>query len=104
MTAGGGAYYYAKKSINAERQEKFERQQRFQQRNAELEYQNRISASATKPHSPPPLHDPSGSPSAEKADPAPTRHAPDSEEAKIFEKSKYEASEPFRSKKGDRFS
>jgi len=63
----------------------------------ELEYRSRIGA-------PPTMHDPSGSPSSETAEPAPTRHAPDSEEAKVLEKSKYEASEPFRSKKGDRFS
>lgn len=37
-------------------------------------------------------------------DPAPTRHAPEDEAQKAREKSKYEASEPFRSRRGDRFS
>lgn len=37
-------------------------------------------------------------------DPAPTRHAPTTEGQRVFEKSKYEASVPFRSPKGDRFS
>jgi hypothetical protein len=37
-------------------------------------------------------------------DPAPTRHAPATEGQRVREKSKYETSEPFRAKKGDRFS
>lgn len=37
-------------------------------------------------------------------DPAPTRHAPEDEAQKMREKSKYEASDVFRSRKGDRFS
>ena len=37
-------------------------------------------------------------------DPAPTRHAPESEAQKTGEKSKYEASDVYRSRKGDRFS
>jgi hypothetical protein len=49
--------------------------------------------------------DHSGSPSHESTlDPAPTSHAPNTEGQRVREKSKYEASEPFRSKKGDRFS
>jgi hypothetical protein len=53
-----------------------------------------------------PRQDHSGSPSQEAStlDPAPTRHAPESEGQRVREKSKYEASEPFRAKKGDRFS
>lgn len=46
-----------------------------------------------------------GRPSHEaSSDPAPTRHAPEDEEGKVREKSKYEASDVFRSRKGDRFS
>lgn len=53
----------------------------------------------------PPSADHSGSPSQEATtDPAPTRHAPESEGQRVREKSKYEASEPYRAKKGDRFS
>jgi hypothetical protein len=37
-------------------------------------------------------------------DPAPTRHAPETEAQRVGEKSKYEASEVWRSKKGDRLS
>lgn len=49
--------------------------------------------------------DAAGSPSQESsADPAPTRHAPATEGQRVLEKSKYESSTPFRSRKGDRFS
>lgn len=37
-------------------------------------------------------------------DPAPTRHAPEDEQQKMKEKSKYEASDVYRQKRGDRFS
>lgn len=53
----------------------------------------------------PAKQDHTGSPSQEaSADPAPTRHAPESEGQRVQEKSKYETTQPFRSKKGDRFS
>ncbi|MCJ1367431.1 hypothetical protein MMC16_006564 [Acarospora aff. strigata] len=49
--------------------------------------------------------DDAGSPSSEAShDPAPTRHAPENDGQRVKEKSKYEAGEPFRAKKGDRFS
>ncbi len=50
-------------------------------------------------------YDVAGSPSSEAShDPAPTRHAPENDGQRIREKSKYEAGEPYRAKKGDRFS
>jgi len=49
--------------------------------------------------------DESGNPSTQaNQDPAPTRHEPVGEEARAREKSKYEASDVYRSRKGDRFS
>ena len=46
-----------------------------------------------------------GNPSMQASqDPAPTRHAPEHEGQRVGEKSKYEANEPYRSRKGDRFS
>jgi hypothetical protein len=45
------------------------------------------------------------SPSAEASEEAaPVAHAPETEQQKIRERSKYEAAEPYRSRKGDRFS
>jgi len=46
-----------------------------------------------------------GSPSSEiSEDAAPVSHAPVDNDQRVREKSKYEAAEPYRSKKGDRFS
>ena len=79
---------------------KHRQQEEMRRRNAALEqgyYQPNQAGSAR--------HDAAASPSAEaNLDPAPTRHAPDSEGQQMREKSKYEASEPYISKKGDRFS
>lgn len=49
--------------------------------------------------------DNAGSPTEEAgADPAPTRHEPETDFQRIAEKSKYETSTPFRGRRGDRFS
>ncbi|RNJ60530.1 hypothetical protein D7B24_007453 [Verticillium nonalfalfae] len=110
--AGGGAYYFAKKSINADRMTRLEDQRRKKQMIESMEYSENVPSrplsSATMggtPAASPARTDTAGSPSQEAgADPAPTRHAPTTEEQRIFEKSKYESAAPFRSTKGDRFS
>ncbi|KUJ06657.1 uncharacterized protein LY89DRAFT_790309 [Mollisia scopiformis] len=113
--AGGGAYYFAKKSINADRQARFEADQKRRRIQESLEYSPNVPSqpgtssamggSLRNGNGGPPRADHSGSPSQEATlDPAPTRHAPDTEGQRVREKSKYEASEPFRAKKGDRFS
>ncbi|KAI1435936.1 hypothetical protein GGR50DRAFT_271728 [Xylaria sp. CBS 124048] len=110
--AGGGAYYFAKQSINADRAQRFEEAQRKKRMMTSVEYVDdspTSSASAGSTRSPsnnaPVSGDPTGSPSREaSSDPAPTRHAPTTEDERVFEKSKYESSTPFRSPKGDRFS
>ncbi|EOD52978.1 hypothetical protein BKCO1_3000050 [Neofusicoccum parvum] len=91
IVAGGGAYYFAKKEINAERAEKAAADRR------KREMQQRLEAQAFSNGGANPSHEAS-------QDPAPTRHAPATEGQQVLEKSKYEASEPFRSRKGDRFS
>ncbi|AEO56830.1 hypothetical protein MYCTH_2302201 [Thermothelomyces thermophilus ATCC 42464] len=114
--AGGAAYYFAKKNINADRQSRLEEQRRKKAMIESLEYSenvpNRPLSSATTGGSNgspanggPARTDTAGSPSQESSsDPAPTRHAPATESQRVLEKSKYEASVPFRSPKGDRFS
>ncbi|CAK7566622.1 MAG: hypothetical protein SEPTF4163_004570 [Sporothrix epigloea] len=107
--AGGAAYYFAKKSINADRQARLNEQRRKQSILDSLEHtnvnsnamNNQLAASTAAARV-----DAVGSPSQESSsgDPAPTRHAPATEAQRVFEKSKYEASVPFRSPKGDRFS
>jgi hypothetical protein len=108
FVAGGTAYYFAKKSINADRAERFERDRKRRQMQESLEYSNKsgtTSATGSTTNGGAPRSDTSGSPSQEATiDPAPTRHAPESEGQRVREKSKYESSEPFRAKKGDRFS
>lgn len=107
IAAGGGAYYFAKKSINADRQARFEADVKRRRIQESYEYSSTHSSPAPqqKNGKEPPRNDSTGSPSQEASlDPAPTRHAPESEGQRIREKSKYEASETFRARKGDRFS
>jgi hypothetical protein len=108
QVAGGAAYYFAKKSINEDRANRFEAEQRRRRIQESLEYNARTeptSSSGSKTNGGPPRSDSTGSPSQEATlDPAPTRHAPHTEGERVREKSKYETSEPFRAKKGDRFS
>ncbi|KAG9244728.1 hypothetical protein BJ878DRAFT_575460 [Calycina marina] len=101
--AGGSAYFFAKKEINADRAARFEAEQKKRRLQESYEYPGPKSNSKKGA---PPTDDHSGSPSQESsaADPAPTRHAPASEGQQVGEKSKYETSEPFRARKGDRFS
>ncbi|KAI1819637.1 hypothetical protein F4861DRAFT_125288 [Xylaria intraflava] len=99
--AGGGAYYFAKQSINADRAQRLEEAQRKKRMMNSLESPNNVPASNDAPVS----SDLAGLPSQEaSSDPAPTRHAPTTEGQRVYEKSKYESSTPFQSTKGDRFS
>ena len=119
--AGGGAYYFAKRSINADRAARFEAEQKKKYANQRYEDRqytfNGAPASSkskarTKEQADPASGshnmkglDHAGSPSSEiSEDAAPVGHAPVDGEQRIREKSKYEAAEPFRSKKGDRLS
>ncbi|KAK4148180.1 uncharacterized protein C8A04DRAFT_23976 [Dichotomopilus funicola] len=112
--AGGAAYYFAKRSINADRQSRLEEQRKKKAMVDSLEYSENVPtrplSSATMgggatSNNTPARTDTAGSPSQESSsDPAPTRHAPTTEAQRVFEKSKYESSVPFKSTKGDRFS
>ncbi|THC92273.1 hypothetical protein EYZ11_008255 [Aspergillus tanneri] len=118
--AGGGAYYFAKKSINADRATRFEAEMKRKSQMAALEAQHRRQSGLNEP-SPTPSDSPSqkranfsqfqsgtddvASPSAEASrDPAPTRHEPDSEAERVSQKGKYEAAQPFRPPRGNRLS
>ncbi|KAL3478392.1 hypothetical protein BJX99DRAFT_224416 [Aspergillus californicus] len=117
--AGGGAYYFAKKSINADRQTRFENEMKKKAQLAAAENEHRRQAAYKPAPTINPSEDPSykranqarfqnatddvASPSAEAShDPAPTRHEPETEEDRIAEKGKYEASRPFRPPPGNR--
>ncbi|ROW02776.1 hypothetical protein VSDG_01881 [Cytospora chrysosperma] len=107
-TAGAGAYVFAKKSINADRQARLEEQNKKRAMIASLENASNASSQAGKT----PVND--GSPPNEcvvaspgremDTDPAPVRHQPLTEHERVYGRSKYEAAEPYKSKKGDRFS
>ena len=89
---GAGAYYFAKKEINANRIAKLEEQRKKRYMNLALEHESAARTDAV------------ASPGQKSgSDPAPARHAPVTESQRVVEKSKYEA-EPFISRKGDRFS
>ncbi|KAK3064083.1 hypothetical protein LTS18_009186 [Coniosporium uncinatum] len=118
IVAGGGAYIFAKRSINADRSARLAAEQERYQRQEKLRQQEYILKAPPAPRSSQSLLggksngtpgegvDKMGvDPSMEASqDPAPTRHAPVSEGERVDEKSKYEAAAPWRSKKGDRFS
>jgi hypothetical protein len=148
IVAGGGAYYFAKRSINADRAAKadIDRQKRirvFQLEQEALNSSSHIShqdtsTSSSNPNqtsqtekllnAAPPYgrgskagagsgiagspgygggadESGNGTPSMQAShDPAPTRHEPVDKEQRAREKSKYEASDVYRSRKGDRFS
>jgi len=120
--AGGGAYFFAKRSINADRAARHDAEFKNQARLRRLEEaQYAKPAAGTEGYAKPkkalkgPLSesvaakvkglDHAGDPSSEASeDVAAVGHAPETTEQKIRERSKYEAAEPYRSKKGDRFS
>ncbi|EED17944.1 conserved hypothetical protein [Talaromyces stipitatus ATCC 10500] len=116
--AGGGAYYFAKKSVNADRAARYEADMKRKAELAKMEAQDRRRAQEIrKPTDDPSLQranansvsytarDDVASPSREAGqDPAPTRHEPETDEQGLLEKSKYEATQPFRPPRGNRFS
>ncbi|KAF1847857.1 uncharacterized protein K460DRAFT_333294 [Cucurbitaria berberidis CBS 394.84] len=138
IVAGGGAYFFAKRSINADRAAKAEVDRQKRIRLFELEQSTLYAPPTTTPLNPTSTSnasnstaprsvtselgrlrsergesgggggaelDEDGNPSIQASqDPAATRHAPEDEAQKAREKSKYEASDVYRTRKGDRFS
>ena len=104
FAAGGGAYYFAKRSVNADRASRHEeelRRQRLRQ-SLEVEYSSRPPPPKQNP---PKLHDQAGSPSTEAShDPAPAGHLGVNDDHGNIEHDRYIAKVPYRTKKGDRFS
>jgi hypothetical protein len=118
--AGGGAYYFAKKSINADRASRYEAELKKKAQLAAMEAEHRRQSSLNEPITAPSENpslkranmarfqsaaDDVASPSAEAGhDPAPTRHEPETEAERVLEKGKYEATQPFRPPRGNRLS
>ncbi|KAJ5146417.1 uncharacterized protein N7515_000981 [Penicillium bovifimosum] len=118
IPAGGGAYYFAKQSINADRQARFEAEVKHKAQMKLMEEEHaRKALSVNKPslegdtlkranmirHQN--ATDDGASPSIEAShDPAATRHEPLTEADRVVEKSKYETAQPYRPPSGNRFS
>ncbi|MCJ1286081.1 hypothetical protein MMC26_005424 [Xylographa opegraphella] len=96
--AGGGSYYFAKRSINADRAARHEADMRRKRLTEQLEFSAMHEPAPTKtPHR---ANDQAANPSGEASEdaaPAEVRRAPE-------KGSKYEPRELYRAKKGDRFS
>ena len=94
--AGGGAYYFAKRGINADRAERAMAEEQRRQQRERLRMSDVV---ATQSHT---RDVKKRAPNSEKlngADPAPVGHAHSPQQ-----ESEWEQKEVFRSKKGDRFS
>ncbi|KAJ5099649.1 hypothetical protein N7532_006650 [Penicillium argentinense] len=118
--AGGGAYYFAKQSINADRQARFEAEmkRKAQLKAMENDHKRQAAMTAPTPDSTDGASlkranmtrfqnaaDDVASPSAEAShDPAPTRHEPMTDDDRVLEKGKYETAQPFSPPRGNRFS
>ncbi|KAK6354626.1 hypothetical protein TWF696_003766 [Orbilia brochopaga] len=109
VVGGGAAYYFAKKSIDADRREKHMQRIIAQKKYEELEAIGR-GATSSSTAAPPAsgttegARDQLAAQLSEIQEPAPTRHTPDNEDERVNSKSKFEASQPYRARKGDRFS
>ena len=105
MAAGGGSYYFAKRSVNADKKARHEADVKRRRLTESLEFD---SGAQSSPRNSQKAQDYAGSPSGEAGaagqDSAATTHPPANGRPNLKERSKYEPSEPYRTKKGDRFS
>ena len=104
MPAGGGAYVFAKRSVNADKKARHEE---------ELKRRRLKDALDAESYAKPPIHrqghkkplDHANSPSTEASnDPAPTEHSLGNGGHTAQEERNYVATKPYKSRKGDRFS
>lgn len=104
ISAGGGAYVFAKRSINADKKVRHEEEMKRRRLKYALDAEFYAKPPSLKQgHKKP--HDYANSPSTEAShDPAPTEHPLENGGQKPQEESKYVAAKPYKSKKGDRFS
>ncbi|KAK0915403.1 hypothetical protein LTR91_015665 [Friedmanniomyces endolithicus] len=118
VVAGAGSYYFAKRSINADREERAMAEERRRQQRENMRTQEMVSRGAsagtgagttTAQHSAKRKEnaaiatgadnlDPSRQ--VEGGDPAPVTH----EQTRMAQRGRYEAAEPYKTRGGDRFS
>ena len=104
IPAGGGAYVFAKRSVNADKKIRHEEDMKRQRLKDALDAEFYAKPPSPKQgHKKP--HDHANSPSTEAShDLAPTEHPLQNGGPKAQEEGKYVAAKPYKSKKGDRFS
>ena len=104
MTAGGGAYAFAKRSVNADKKARHE--EALKRRRLKDTLDAEFSAKPPTPRQGHKRsHDHANSPSTEAShDPAPTEHSLQNGEYSTQEERNYLATKPYKSRKGDRFS
>ncbi|KAF6218932.1 hypothetical protein HO133_005475 [Letharia lupina] len=104
LDPGGGAYVFAKRSVNADKKARHEEEMKRRRLKDALDAEFYAKPPSPKQgHKRP--HDHANSPSTEAShDPAPTEHPLENGGTKDQEEARYVASKPYKSKKGDRFS
>ncbi|KAK3070667.1 hypothetical protein LTR53_010044 [Teratosphaeriaceae sp. CCFEE 6253] len=110
VVAGAGSYYFAKRSINADREERAMAEEKRRQQRERMRVQDMVlRGTSTSSHgakrkegaAPAAGGGDNLDPSRQgEGDPAPVTHAQD----QMPRRSKYEAAEPYRAPRGDRFS
>ena len=103
LQAGGGAYVFAKRSVNAEKKARFEEElKRRRLKDAlDIEFYAKPPSPTQGRRTP---HDRVNSPSTEAShDSAPTEHPLEDGGHRVQEEENYLATKPYKSKKGDRF-
>ena len=104
LSAGGGAYVFAKRSVNAEKQARQEEELKRRRLKDSLDAEF-YSKPPKLNHSHRKTSDHASSPSKEaSSDPAPSEHPVDNGAQNSADENKYVATKPYRSKRGDRFS
>ena len=104
MKAGGGAYVFAKRSVNAEKKARHEEDTKRRRLKESLDAEFASNPIHSKHAHRRPL-DHAGNPSSEASDdPAASEHPKDTNPGKTDGDSQYLATKPYRSRKGDRFS
>jgi hypothetical protein len=104
FAAGGGAYYFAKRSIRADRNARHEADMKRRHRNEALEQSTIRSSPWVGQEDQATKNSDHSSNEARSHQTASTIHQSDVDLSTAGEKSKYVATEPYRRKQGDRFS
>lgn len=102
LVAGGGSYYFAKRSIRADRNARHEADIKRRQLARSLEYNSETEI--FKNNNGRSVKENRSSSTVARKDSKSFENILDNDQQKIKERSNYEASVPYRSKKGDRFS